>query len=181
MRLSLAGRVAVALSLLSLAAPAAAEGNQSEPTGDAGRPIVETFVQLDRVFWQARGVQPRADLTVSVVTDPCGQEDAYGCVSDGLGGRLIEVRASVVRAAARERYQPGAGGDSQRLVLCTTIAHEEGHTAGLEHTLGGVMDERTSAAPFACRAWVARAERVERAATGRAARSARRRARSMTG
>lgn len=180
MRLSLAGRVAVALSLLSLAAPAAAEGNQSEPTSDAGRPMIETFVRLDRAFWQARGVQPRSDLTVTVVARPCGQ-DADGCVVDGTGGHLIEVNASIVRAAARERYQPGTGGDPQRLVLCTVIAHEEGHTAGLEHTNGGVMDERASASPFACRAWVAHVERAERASMGRAARTARRRQRSMTG
>jgi hypothetical protein len=151
---------ALAVTLLALA-PAS-----------AGAAPLDDYLADGLTFWHARGVPARADALIQAVAAPCALDIADACLPDGLGTRTIQIRASLIRDAGRERYHLHAGGDSARLTLCATVYHELGHTAGLPDTDTGLMDSQGSTVPWPCRVWLRARVRTERAV----ARAAHRRA-----
>ena len=150
------------------------------PAGAAGAaiypgehpPMVDPLRRGDRRDLLARARPCTRDLilTIDVRPAPCGLEDAVGAICDSVldeageivqGGRRMELSASLVRDALRERWRPGRGGDSARLTLCQTIAHG---------AIGRRAGRASSAATGSWRRWAAR--RPGRATCGCAASSA---------
>jgi hypothetical protein len=156
--------VLVAVIALTLTAgPAHAEPPASVsvpgdfPHPSAARLVIRETLTVGEGAWHARAVQPCAAPNVLVVAsiaagDGDGMADLNGC--------RIWLRAGLVRAAARERPRANTGGDSQRELLCQTVMHELGHTAGLEHTRSGVMSPDVGEVPWACREWRATLDRA---------------------
>lgn len=165
------GRDAIVVALLILTTIAL---TLSADRAEAASPrIVEQAFAIGFAFSADRDVAvcPSALERVRIVERPGGHADAAGAVADGLGGCSIELQADLVREAARERYRPGRGGDSARLTICATIAHELWHTAGVVHTETGLMAPTGGPAPWDCLVWVSRLERSElRASRARARR-----------
>lgn len=147
-------RLAILLALAVVAlAPASASAS-----------MLDDFRAIGVEFHAQRGVTVRADVTLRLAPAPCGVSEADGCIADGIGGRDMVLRSGLVRAATRERWREGRGGDSERLTLCTTVVHELGHVGGLAHTETGLMSPMGGATPYECVRWLARAERTERRA-----------------
>lgn len=97
----------------------------------------------DRELWgtgdgPAAGSEPGADGTSR-------DEDATGRAT--LGGCQVWLVSWIVRETASPRWYGMA------IDLCTTIYHEAGHTAGLEHTTTGLMAPSGGGDPFECRVW----------------------------
>lgn len=116
MRLSLAGRVAVALSLLALTAPAAAEANLTEPTSAAGRPTV-TYAPCPN-YPRAAGCFDEATNTVFVAERGDRETLAHelGHVFDRakLTDRDHRWFARIVGMAGRAWQRPAAPGEEAR-------------------------------------------------------------------
>jgi hypothetical protein len=94
--------------------------------------------------------------------------DLDGIYPDGRGERstcTLWVVGQDVRAAVRERWRAGSGGDSARDLLCTVVFHEVGHLGGLGHASDGLMSgDGITAVPYECTRWRLRLERAERRA-----------------
>lgn len=142
--------------LVSLVAAAALTAAPAAASATAPTTLIRTFMEMGTEFWAARGV-PVCDNPVPHVTEL--PDEAAGLQAEGC---QFWLSATLVRRAGRERWRRGQGGDSYRADLCTTVFHELGHTAGLQHTPTGLMSEIAPEPPGECVQWVKRQERRER-------------------
>jgi hypothetical protein len=150
---------ALAGLIFTLASPAVASADTSTIS-----PMVGKFVAMGETFWQERGVQPCPSPVV--VRGSLESEGADGAVQADDSCR-IWVSDTLIRDAEREKWRSRRGGDSLREELCTTIFHELGHTAGLQHTPTGLMSPIGATVPGDCHVWRVRQDRKQRAAAKR--------------